>query len=55
GLPPPDPDWGTMVKEGTTLISVHPHMSLFPAIAIVSLVLGFNLVADGVRELSLTD
>jgi peptide/nickel transport system permease protein len=55
GLPPPDPDWGTMVKEGTTLISVHPHMSLFPAMAIVSLVLGFNLVADGVRELSLAD
>jgi peptide/nickel transport system permease protein len=55
GLPPPDPDWGTMVKEGTAMISVHPHMSLFPAIAIVTLVLGFNLLADGVRELSLTD
>ncbi|SDR20971.1 peptide/nickel transport system permease protein [Rhizobiales bacterium GAS113] len=55
GLPPPDPDWGTMVKEGTTIISVHPFMSLFPAVAIVSLVLGFNLLADGVRELSLTD
>ena len=24
GLPPPDPDWGTMVKEGTVMISVHP-------------------------------
>jgi peptide/nickel transport system permease protein len=55
GLPPPDPDWGTMVKEGTAMISVHPHMSLFPAIAIVSLVLGFNLLADGLRELSLSD
>ncbi|MCW1839617.1 ABC transporter permease [Prosthecomicrobium hirschii] len=55
GLPPPDPDWGTMVKEGTTMISIRPHMSLFPAIAIVTLVLGFNLVADGLRELSLKD
>ena len=55
GLPPPDPDWGTMVKEGTVMISVHPFMSLFPAIAIVSLVLGFNLLADGVRELSMKE
>lgn len=55
GLPPPDPDWGTMVKEGTTMISVRPHMSLFPAIAIVTLVLGFNLLADGLRELSMKD
>ncbi|MBV8566296.1 MAG: ABC transporter permease [Methylobacteriaceae bacterium] len=55
GLPPPDPDWGTMVKEGTAMISVRPHMSLFPAIAIVTLVLGFNLLADGLRELSLKD
>jgi peptide/nickel transport system permease protein len=55
GLPPPDPDWGTMVKEGTTMISVRPHMSLFPSIAIVSLILGFNLLADGVRELSLRE
>jgi peptide/nickel transport system permease protein len=55
GLPPPDPDWGTMVKEGTAMISVDPYMSLFPAIAIVTLVLGFNLLADGLRELSLND
>jgi peptide/nickel transport system permease protein len=55
GLPPPDPDWGTMVKEGTAMISVRPHMSLFPALAIVSLILGFNLLADGVRELSLRE
>jgi peptide/nickel transport system permease protein len=55
GLPPPDPDWGSMVKEGTTMISLQPHMALFPAIAIVTLVLGFNLLADGLRELSLSD
>jgi peptide/nickel transport system permease protein len=55
GLPPPDPDWGTMVKEGTAVIIVRPHISLFPALAIVSLVLGFNLLADGLREVSLKD
>ena len=55
GLPPPDPDWGTMVKDGTVMISVHPYVSLFPAIAIVTLVLGFNLLADGLREISMTE
>jgi peptide/nickel transport system permease protein len=51
GLPPPNPDWGGMVKESTTVLNVWPLMSLFPAFAIVSLVLGFNLLADGLREL----
>jgi peptide/nickel transport system permease protein len=51
GLPPPNPDWGGMVKESTTVLNVWPLMSLAPAFAIVSLVLGFNLLADGLREL----
>ena len=51
GLPPPNPDWGGMVKESTTVLNVWPLMSLFPSFAIVSLVLGFNLLADGLREL----
>ena len=50
GLPPPNPDWGGMVKEATTVLNVWPLMSLFPSFAIVSLVLGFNLLADGLRE-----
>jgi peptide/nickel transport system permease protein len=55
GLPPPAPDWGGMVQEATAMITVYPHMSLFPSIAIVTLVLGFNLLADGLRELSLAE
>ena len=55
GLPPPDPDWGGMVQQATAMITVWPHMALFPCFAIVSLVLGFNLLADGLRELSLSD
>lgn len=55
GLPPPDPDWGGMVQQATAMITVWPHMALFPCFAIVSLVLGFNLLADGLRELSLGD
>ena len=50
GLPPPNPDWGGMVKESTTVLNVWPLMSVLPSIAIVSLVLGFNLLADGLRE-----
>jgi peptide/nickel transport system permease protein len=55
GLPPPNPDWGGMVKDTYGMMSVYPHMSLFPCAAITSLVVGFNLLADGLRELSLRD
>jgi ABC-type dipeptide/oligopeptide/nickel transport system permease subunit len=50
GLPPPNPDWGGMVKESVTVLNVWPLMSLIPSAALVSLVLGFNLLADGMRE-----
>lgn len=55
GLPPPDPDWGGMVNETRQMAMVFPHMTLFPCIAISSLILGFNLLADGLREISLRD
>ena len=56
GLPPPDPDWGGMVKETTSMIfGGRPHMAVLPCIAISSLVIGFNLLADGLREISLRD
>nr|WP_298685337.1 ABC transporter permease [uncultured Dongia sp.] len=55
GLPPPDPDWGGMVKETYAMMSIYPHMSLFPAAAISSLVVGLSLLADGMREISIRD
>ncbi|HJR20787.1 MAG TPA: ABC transporter permease subunit, partial [Dongiaceae bacterium] len=55
GLPPPDPDWGGMVKDTYALMSIFPHMALFPAAAITSLVVGFSLLADGMREISMRD
>lgn len=55
GLPPPDPDWGGMVNEGRSMAMVFPHMAVFPCVAISSLVLGFNLLADGLRDVSLRD
>ncbi len=53
GLPPPDPDWGGMIAESRALALVFPYMTVFPCLAISSLVLGFNLLADGLREISL--
>ncbi|HEV8438934.1 MAG TPA: ABC transporter permease [Methylomirabilota bacterium] len=55
GLPPPDPDWGGMVKDTYGMMSVWPHMALFPCAAISSLVIGFNLLAIGLREIGLDD
>ena len=55
GLPPPDPDWGGMVKDTYAMMTIYPTMSLFPALAISSLVVGFSLLADGIREISLRD
>jgi len=55
GLPPPDPDWGGMVKDTYGMMMVWPHMALFPCAAISSLVVGFNLLAVGLRELGQRD
>ncbi|MDP6406814.1 MAG: ABC transporter permease [Alphaproteobacteria bacterium] len=56
GLPPPDPDWGGMITETRAFImGGFPHMAIIPACAVSLLVLGFNLLADGLREVSLKD
>ena len=56
GLPPPDPDWGQMITEAAPrAASFAVHAMLIPALAVSSLVLGFNLLADGLREISCRD
>ena len=55
GLPPPDPDWGLMIKEAVPLGAFAGHAMVVPALALSSLILGFNLLADGLREVSLKD
>lgn len=55
GLPPPDPDWGGMINETRSMAMIFPHMTVYPCLAISSLVLGLNLLADGLREISLRD
>jgi peptide/nickel transport system permease protein len=51
GLPPPSPDWGSMLNETRTMAQTFPWLALCPCLAIASLVLGFNLLADGLRDL----
>lgn len=55
GLPPPDPNWGNLVAENRTAALTSPYAVVFPCIAISSLVLGLNMLADGLREISLKD
>jgi peptide/nickel transport system permease protein len=55
GLPPPDPDWGAMIAEAVPVGAFAAHAMVFPALAVSSLVLGFNLLADGLREISARD
>ena len=55
GLPPPDPDWGKMISEVRGFGSIAANAMIWPALAISSLVLGLNLLADGLREVSLRD
>jgi peptide/nickel transport system permease protein len=55
GLSPESPDWGSTINEGRKLLSLYLHPALPPAFALLSLVLGLNLLADGLREESLRD
>ena len=55
GLSPESPDWGTTINSGRRLLSIYPHPALVPAFSLMSLVLGLNLLADGLREESLKD
>lgn len=55
GLSPESPDWGSTINAGRKLLTIAPYPALVPALALMSLVLGLNLLADGLREESLKD
>jgi ABC-type dipeptide/oligopeptide/nickel transport systems, permease components len=50
GAQPPTPSWGRMLAEAQTLVSIAPHVAIFPGVAIVLTVLGLNLMGDGLRD-----
>ena len=53
GLPPPTPDWGGMVQEGHSRMTANIWPVLSATMAIVTLVIGLNMFADGLREESM--
>ena len=50
GVQPPTPEWGTMLSEGRADFVEHPHVMIFPGLAIALLILGFNVLGDGLRD-----
>jgi peptide/nickel transport system permease protein len=50
GVSPPTPTWGNMIRDGTPHLLNAPWLSVFPGLAILVAVLGFNLLGDGLRD-----
>jgi peptide/nickel transport system permease protein len=50
GVQPPTPEWGAMLAEGRGYFQQAPHIAMFPGLAIMMVVLGFNLLGDGLRD-----
>lgn len=50
GAQPPSPEWGAMLNEGRAYLQTAPLISIAPGLAIVMLILGFNLMGDGLRD-----
>jgi peptide/nickel transport system permease protein len=50
GVQPPTPSWGTMLDAGRAHLFDAPHLTIFPGVAIATLVLGFNFLGDGLRD-----
>lgn len=50
GAQPPTASWGRMLAEAQTMVTLAPHVAIFPGLAIVLTVLGLNLLGDGLRD-----
>jgi len=55
GMASESPDWGTAIKDGSQFLRLYAWPPLVPAVALMSFVLGLNLLADALREQSLRD
>ena len=51
GVRPPTPEWGSMLAEGKNFLDRAPQLMVYPGVAIAVVVLGFNLLGDGLRDL----
>jgi len=50
GAQPPTPEWGAMLNDGRSFIAAAPQLMIYPGLAISSVVVGFNLLGDGLRD-----
>jgi len=50
GPQPPTPEWGSMLSSGRTYLRIAPWVATFPGLAIMFVVLGFNIFGDGLRD-----
>lgn len=50
GIQPPTPSWGSILADARSFLTMAPWLSIFPGIAIMIAVLGFNLLGDGLRD-----
>ena len=51
GIQPPEPSWGSMLRDSMKYLTVAPHLALAPGVAIALAVFGFNFLGDGLRDL----
>ena len=51
GTQPPQPSWGKMLSEAQTMMAFAPYLAIFPGVAIITTVLGLNLLGDGLRDI----
>lgn len=50
GIQPPAPEWGNMLSEARPYIISAPHTLIFPGLAIMTVILAYNLIGDGLRD-----
>ncbi len=50
GAQPPTPEWGAMLADGRTYLRTAPHVAIYPGIAVMLVVLAFNMLGDGLRD-----
>ncbi len=52
GVPPPTPEWGTMIADGRLYLRKAPHLITFPGLAILAVVLAVNFFGDGLNQVT---
>lgn len=51
GVQPPTPEWGAMLSDGRTYMRIAPYLTTIPGLALFAMVMGFNLLGDGLRDI----